>query len=171
YRDGVLAGGSTRGDGKVGEDILENLRTIRSLPLKIPYDKPLTLRAEVVIYRKDLEAINEERAARGEPLFANPRNAASGSLRMLDPRVVAARRLRALVWQVLEEDFADSHSKALERCAELGLPTHRQQRVCRSMAEVHAAISEIQKLRVSYPYEIDGCVVKVDSFQQQGVLG
>jgi DNA ligase (NAD+) len=172
YRDGVLSGGSTRGDGKVGEDILENLRTIRSLPLTIDRREPLTLRAEVVIYRKDLEAINAERAERGEPAFANPRNAASGSLRMLDPRVVAARRLRALVWQVVEgKDFAGSHSEALARCAELGLPTHRQERVCRSMAEVHAAISDIQKLRISYPYEIDGCVVKVDDFRQQDVLG
>src|SRR5690606_34025454 len=172
YRNGVLAGGSTRGDGKVGEDILENLRTIRSLPLTIPYQEPLTLRAEVVIYRKDLDAINAERAERGEPLFANPRNAASGSLRMLDPRIVARRRLRALVWQVVEgETFAPSHSAALDRCAELGLPTPRQHRVCRSLAEVLAEVAAIQKLRISYPYEIDGCVVKVDSFRHQEILG
>lgn len=172
YREGTLSGGSTRGDGKVGEEILENLRTIRSLPLTIPYGEPLTLRAEVVIYRRDLEAINEERGARGEPPFANPRNAASGSLRMLDPRVVAQRRLRALVWQVVEgRDFAGSHSAALDRCAELGLPTHRQHRICRSLAEVHEAIVGIQKLRIGYPYEIDGCVVKVDHFRQQEILG
>jgi len=172
YRNGVLSGGATRGDGKVGEEILENLRTIRSLPLTIPYTEPLTLRAEVVIYRRDLETINEERSARGEPPFANPRNAASGSLRMLDPRIVARRRLRALVWQVVEgRVFAESHSAALDRCAALGLPTHRQHRVCRSLAEVHEAIAAIQELRIGYPYEIDGCVVKVDDFRQQEILG
>jgi DNA ligase (NAD+) len=172
YRGGVLAGGSTRGDGKVGEEILENLRTIRSLPLTIAYDKPLTLRAEVVIYRRDLDAINEERLARAEPAFANPRNAASGSLRMLDPRVVAARRLRAVVWQVVEgAAFAPSHSAALERAGELGLPTHRKERVCKDMREVHEAILDIGRMRRDYPYEIDGAVIKVDTFKQQDILG
>ncbi|HEX2879251.1 MAG TPA: hypothetical protein VHO25_06920, partial [Polyangiaceae bacterium] len=94
YRDGKLVGGSTRGDGESGEDISENLRTIRSLPLNISDQRPLTLRGEVVIYRRDLQEINEERAEQGEPPFANPRNAAAGSLRMLDPRTVAKRRLR-----------------------------------------------------------------------------
>ncbi len=171
YRDGVLTGGSTRGDGKVGEEILGNLKTIRSLPLTIDYAGPLTLRAEVVIYRRDLDAINEERASRGEPPFANPRNAASGSLRMLDPRVVAARRLRAVVWQVLEKDFAQSHSEALERAGKLNLPTHHKERVCRTMREVHEAIADIGRLRRDYPYEIDGAVIKVDSFKQQDILG
>ncbi len=172
YRNGVLAGGSTRGDGKVGEEIFENLRTIRSLPLTIDYSEPLTLRAEVVIYRRDLDSINEAREKRGEAPFANPRNAASGSLRMLDPRVVAERRLRAIVWQVVEGTaFAASHSKALERATALGLPTHRKERTCKSIREVHQAIAEIGKLRKDYPYEIDGAVIKVDAFRQQDILG
>lgn len=172
YRSGRLVEASTRGDGVTGEDITENIRTIRGLPLTIDYEKKLTLRAEVVIYRRDLDRINEERATQGEPPFANPRNAAAGSLRMLDPRVVSKRPLRALVWQVVEgADLAKTHSGALERIATLGLPTHRLWRVCPTLAEVHVAIAEIQAKRPSYPFEIDGTVVKVDSFSLQSILG
>jgi DNA ligase (NAD+) len=172
YRDGRLASGSTRGDGVSGEEITENLRTIRSLPLTIDYPGPLTLRAELVIYRRDLDAINEQRAAAGEPPFANPRNAASGSLRMLDPRVVAQRRLRAMVWQVVEGSaLASTHSECLRRLAALGFPTHQQLRSCGSLEQVRDAIAEIERQRGGYPYEIDGAVVKVDSFAHQDILG
>lgn len=172
YREGRLVRGSTRGDGRFGEEITVNLRTIRSLPVTIDYAGPLTLLAEVVIYRRDLERINEERAAAGEPLFANPRNAASGSLRMLDPRVVAKRRLRAVVWQVVEgSELAPTHSAALARLVELGLPTHRKESVCRTAAEIGAAIARIEAERRDYPFEIDGAVVKVDAFSQQAILG
>jgi DNA ligase (NAD+) len=172
YRDGRLLLGSTRGDGVSGEEITANLRTIRSLPLEIPYQGPLTLRAEVVIYRRDLQRINAERAEQGEAPFANPRNAASGSLRMLDPRVVATRGLRALVWQVVEgAELAPYHSAALDRLAELGLPTHKLHRVCSNVDEVLAAIADIDAARKSYPYETDGAVVKVDELAQQAILG
>ncbi len=172
YRDGLLAGGSTRGDGLQGEDILENLRTIRSLPTRIDYDGPLTLRAEVVIYRRDLQAINLEREETGEPPFANPRNAAAGSLRMLDPRIVARRRLRALVWQVVEgPDLEPSHAKTLDHIATLGLPTHRLHRVEADLPGVLDAIAQIERARHDYPFEIDGAVIKVDTFDQQGILG
>jgi DNA ligase (NAD+) len=172
YRNGRLVGGSTRGDGASGEEIFENLRTIRSLPLSIDTRQPLTLRAEVVIFRRDLEAINAARAEIGEPLFANPRNAATGSLRMLDPRIVAQRRLRAIVWQVVEGDaLSPTHSGALERLAELGLPTQQELRVCKNLAEVRRAIRDIEEQRRAYPYEIDGAVVKVDAFADQALLG
>ncbi|HEU5072871.1 MAG TPA: NAD-dependent DNA ligase LigA [Polyangiaceae bacterium] len=172
YRGGVFVEGSTRGDGKTGELITENLRTIRSLPTRIEYEGALTLRAEVVIFRRDLEAINEARAARGEPRFANPRNAASGSLRMLDPRIVAERRLRAFVWQVVEmQEFAGSHSASLDRLAELGLPTHRNHTECESIDEIWAAISRIEHKRTEYAFEIDGAVIKVDSRSHQDILG
>jgi len=171
YQDGRLEGGSTRGDGLRGEEISANLRTIRGLPLDIDYPASLTLRAEVVIYRRDLVQLNELREARGEPPFANPRNAASGSLRMLEPAVVAERRLRALVWQVLERDFAPSHDQALERAAELKLPTHRLHRRCSSLDEVLAAIAEIEGRRAALDYEIDGAVVKVADYAQQDILG
>lgn len=172
YRDRHLVGGSTRGDGLHGEEIAENLRTIRTLPLVIDYPGQLTLRAEVVIYRSELERVNRMRSERGEAPFANPRNAAAGSLRMLDPRMVAERPLRAIVWQVVEgPQIASSHGDALERLAELGLPTHRQHRVCRSAREVFAAIEAIGRMRADYPFEIDGCVVKVNDFTQQAILG
>jgi DNA ligase (NAD+) len=172
YRNGRLEGGSTRGDGLSGEDVTPNLRTMRSLPLTIEYQGPLTLRAEVVIYRKDLERINRERAAQGEALFANPRNAASGSLRMLDPRVVASRGLRAVVWQVVEgEKLAPTHSGALARLAELGLPTARKERLCRSLDELLEAVQALDVARRDFPYETDGAVLKVDAFAQQAILG
>ncbi len=164
--------GSTRGDGRTGEDITENLRTIRCLPTRIDHKGPLTLRAEVVIYRRDLEAINKERDENGEQPFANPRNAAAGSLRMLDPRIVAKRRLRALLWQVVEgPELCDTHAEALDLARKLHLPTHGKHRVCRSLDEVHRAIEEIGRLRSDYPYEIDGAVIKVNSFSQQDILG
>jgi DNA ligase (NAD+) len=172
YREGRLEGGSTRGDGLTGEDVTLNLRTMRSLPLRIDYAGPLTLRAEVVIYRRDLERINQARLAAGEAPFANPRNAASGALRMLDPRVVAERGLRAFVWQVVEgPELAKTHSAALARLAELGLPTHRKERVCRTLPELLAAIEELNGGRRDFPYETDGAVIKVDDFSQQAILG
>ena len=172
YREGRLVGGSTRGDGIEGEEITPNLRTMRSLPLRIPYQGPLTLRAEVVIYRRDLDRINEARALLGEAPFANPRNAASGSLRMLDPRVVAERRLRAVVWQVIEgPELADTHAGALERLAEFGLPTHKKERVAQDLDGLLAAIAEIDAERRTFPYETDGAVVKVNDFRQQAILG
>jgi len=172
YRNGRLEGGSTRGDGLTGEDVTLNLRTLRSLPLTLDYQGPLTLRAEVVIYRRDLERINRERAALGESLFANPRNAASGALRMLDPRVVASRGLRAVVWQVIEgEALAKTHSGALARLAELGLPTARKERICRNLEELLEAVQGLDAARRDFPYETDGAVIKVDEFSQQAILG
>jgi DNA ligase (NAD+) len=172
YRDGRFVEGSTRGDGEQGEDITENLRTIRSLPLTIPYKEPLTLRAEVVIYRRDLAKINEARVAAGEAPFANPRNAASGSLRMIDPRVVAERPLRAIVWQVVEgPSLASSHSDALDKLSELGLPTHQKHVRASDIDEVLKIVEELDGARKDYPYETDGAVVKVDDFGQQAILG
>jgi DNA ligase (NAD+) len=172
YRNGLLESGSTRGDGLTGEDVTLNLRTMRSLPLRIDYEGPLTLRAEVVIYRRDLLRINESRAAAGEAPFANPRNAASGALRMLDPRIVAERGLRAVVWQVVEgPELASTHSGALARLAEFGLPTHRKERVCTSLPELLDAIGELDRARRDFPYETDGAVIKVDDFSQQAILG
>ena len=172
YRDGELVGGSTRGDGVRGEDITPNLKTMRSLPLTIPYRGPLTLRAEVVIFRRDLATINQARAQAGEAPFANPRNAASGSLRMLDPRVVAERPLRVMVWQVVEGPaLAETHSAALAKIADFGLPTHRLECVCRTPEEVRRAIADIDRARRDYPYETDGAVIKVNAFTAQDILG
>lgn len=172
YREGRFFQALTRGDGIVGEDVTENIRTIRSLPLTIDETAPLTLRGEIVIYRADLDRINEERVAMGEPPFANPRNAAAGSLRMLDPRTVAGRPLRAIVYGVVEGPrLAPSHSATLARLAELGLPTHRKERLCETRDELRTAVHDIDRARREYPYETDGAVVKVDSFEQQHILG
>jgi DNA ligase (NAD+) len=172
YRGGKLFQGSTRGDGQSGEEITQNLRTIRSLPLTIPFEGNISIRGEVVIFRRDLSRINEARVKAGEAPFANPRNAASGSLRMLDPRVVAERPLRVLAWQVVEgPELSDTHSGALHRLSELGLPTHRLHKVCHSYEEVWEAIATIDAARCDYPYETDGAVIKVDGFSQQAILG
>ncbi|MEO7092012.1 MAG: NAD-dependent DNA ligase LigA, partial [Polyangiales bacterium] len=132
----------------------------------------LTVRGEVVIHRADLDAVNVEREAEGEEPFANPRNAASGSLRMLDPRVVAKRRLRLSIYQLLEgPKLHASHAETLEWLASVGLPTHRRQVVCKSVDEVLTTIDELDKARASYPFETDGVVVKVDRYRQQSILG
>ncbi|HMJ13675.1 MAG TPA: NAD-dependent DNA ligase LigA, partial [Polyangiaceae bacterium] len=170
--NGELICGSTRGDGISGEDITENLRTIRSLPVRLTRPVSLTLRAEIVIFRRDLARINEDRVKSGEPPFANPRNAAAGSLRMLDPRVVARRPLRAVIWQVVEGSaLSSTHSGSIGALGELGLPSHRRQFVCETLEDVDRAIAAIEKERPEFPFEIDGAVIKVDAFEQQAILG
>ncbi len=125
YEGGKLTLATTRGDGEVGEDITENARTLRGVPPTIAYEGTLTLRGEVVIYRKDLEKMNREREAEGLEPFANPRNAAAGAVRMLDPKEVAKRPLRAVFYQAVEgPERAPTHSATLVWLAELKLPTH-----------------------------------------------
>ncbi len=170
YRDGRLALGATRGDGKVGEDVTVNVRTIRSLPLTIPETRKLTLRGEVIIYRRDLDAINEDRLSRGLPLFANPRNAAAGSLRLLDARETAQRPLRVLLYEVVERYHA-THHQALTALAELGLPTHGLHHLCKDLDSLRRYIDDFDKRRRELPYETDGVVVKVDELAQRDLLG
>ena len=172
YRQGRFVQGSTRGDGTTGEEITENLRTIRGLPLVIEHRDPLTLRAEAVIFRRDLERVNERRLLEGEQPFANPRNAASGGLRMLDPREVAERHLRLFVWQCLEgASLAPSQAIVLDRLAALGLPMHQRHKVCDGIDTIMEYLTSLDRSRRDLPFDIDGAVVKVDSFAQQGRLG
>ncbi len=172
YREGRFVQGSTRGDGTTGEEITENLRTIRGLPLVIGHPGPLTLRAEVVIFRKDLVRVNERRLLEGEQPFANPRNAASGSLRMLDPREVAARPLRLFIWQCIEgSTLAPSQASVLDQLGAIGLPMHRKHKVCDDIDEIMAYLAALERSRANLPFDIDGAVIKVDSFAQQGRLG
>jgi DNA ligase (NAD+) len=178
-RTGTLSMVTTRGDGKVGEIVTDSVKTARGFPTVLDLDddaagktERLTLRGEVVIHRADLDAVNVEREAEGEEPFANPRNAASGSLRMLDPRVVAKRRLRLSLYQLLEgPKLHASHAETLEWMAKVGLPTHRRQVVCQSIDEVLVTIDDLDKARASYPFETDGVVVKVDRYRQQSILG
>ncbi|MBV9945857.1 MAG: NAD-dependent DNA ligase LigA, partial [Myxococcales bacterium] len=171
YEGGQLVQASTRGDGETGEDITTNVRTIRSVPLRIRHAGKLTLRGEIVIYRKDHDALNAERVAAGLEPFANPRNAAAGAVRMMDPREVARRSLRALFYQAVEgPSLHATHHETLDWLATLGLPTHRREAVA-DWEDVRAAIGAIERDRESYPFEIDGAVVKVDSYRQQEMLG
>ena len=171
YEGGHLHLASTRGDGETGEDITENARTLKGVPLSIPYEGTLTLRGEVVIYRRDLAKMNELREKEGQEPFANPRNAAAGAVRMLDPREVAKRPLRAVFYQAVEgPKKAPSHTATLTWLEELGLPTHRRHTLVDKDGIV-GAIRAIDAARADYPFETDGAVVKVDAYKHQDMLG
>jgi DNA ligase (NAD+) len=171
YDGGRFVAASTRGDGEAGEDITQNVRTIRSIPLRIEHQGRLTLRGEIVMYRRDLDALNVEREAQGLEPFANPRNAAAGAVRMLDPREVARRPLRALFYQLVEgPTLHATHHESLEWLEQLGIPTHRRH----SVSDWDAVASEIHRIdgaRARYPFETDGAVIKVDSYRHQDMLG
>ncbi len=171
YEGGRLVQASTRGDGVVGEDITQNVRTIRSVPLQIPHTGKLTLRGEIIIYRREFDAFNVEREAQGLEAFANPRNAAAGAVRMMDPGEVARRPLRAAFYQVVTSPrlHATQH-ESLEWLETQGLPAHRRQSVV-TWEEVARSIEEFDHARASYPFETDGAVIKVDSYRQQDMLG
>jgi len=176
YEQGRFTRGATRGDGQRGEDVTPNLRTIRSLPLRLRADPPPTLvevRAEVYLTREALEVINRERAARGEPLFANPRNAAAGSLRQLDPQVTASRPLDLFVYGVgaVQGLELSTHGETLAWLREAGFRTNPHTRRCASLDEVRAYVREWTARHRDLPYETDGVVVKVDSIAQQAELG
>lgn len=176
YEDGLFVRGATRGDGEVGEDVTENLRTVRTIPLRLRGDAPrlLTVRGEVFMPRRAFERLNEQRAAAGEPLFANPRNAAAGSVRQLDPRVTAQRRLDCFVYEVMHVEggqLLPTHHEALSALAAWGLRVNPVHRLCRTIEEVAAVIAEWERRRWDLPYEIDGMVVKVDGLDQQTRLG
>lgn len=174
YEEGQLALAITRGDGREGEVVTENARTIRSLPLRIAGEFPgLEARGEVVMPRAAFEALNHQREAEGLSLFANPRNAAAGTLRMLDARVTASRRLDYYAYYLLHRgEFAlDSQWESLDTLARLGFKVNPHRRLCRNLEELLAVIREWEAQRERLPYEIDGVVVKVDSRRQQEALG
>jgi DNA ligase (NAD+) len=171
YENGRLVQASTRGDGETGEEITQNVRTIRGVPLTIAHQAKITLRGEVLLYRKDLDALNAEREAEGLEPFANPRNAASGSVRMMDAREVAKRPLRVIFYQLVEgATLHKTHSESLAWMDKQGLPTHRRE-VVGDWSVVGDAILAIDHARHDYPFETDGAVVKVDSYHLRDVLG
>jgi DNA ligase (NAD+) len=173
YEDGYFVQGATRGDGTTGEDITENLKTIRSLPLRLNEPVSLEARGEAFMPKASFLRLNEERQARGEELFANPRNAAAGSLRQLDPKVAASRQLDLFVYGLAnaEELGIESHSAALSYLQSLGFKVNPERRRCATIDEVIAFVNEWKEKRPQLPYEIDGIVIKVDSFAQQRQLG
>lgn len=174
YENGVFVRGATRGDGVTGEDVTENLRTVRSLPRQLRGDFParLIVRGEVYMSHNVFEELNEKRAERGEQLLANPRNAAAGSMRQQDPKVAAARKLDIIVFNVqraVGREFA-THAESLDALAEYGFDVVPHT-LCRTMDECRARIDAIGQGRDAFPYSIDGAVIKIDSLAQRAQLG
>jgi DNA ligase (NAD+) len=176
YEDGLLVQGATRGDGTVGEDVTANLRTIRDVPQRLQGDRPppvLEVRGEVYMLRDDFVALNAAREAAGEPLFANPRNSAAGSLRQLDPGITARRRLRffAYAWGEAEPPVAGSYSAFLAALRGYGFRVNPLTEHCAGEAALAAYYQKIAEQRFALPYDIDGIVIKVDRIDYQRRLG
>ena len=178
YREGKLVLGATRGDGVKGEDVTHNIKTIRSVPLRLKEEEPLPqlldVRAEIYMNKAEFVKLNESRRAQGDDLFANPRNAASGSLKLLDSTITATRHLNCVVHSFGIFDGGpqvDSQWKFLALIKRYGFVVDRHSRLCSDFQGVIAFCQEFQKKRESIPYEIDGVVIKVDSFVQQRKLG
>jgi DNA ligase (NAD+) len=177
YEDGRLARGATRGDGRVGEDVTANLRTIRAIPLvlsgRLAECKMLEVRGEVFMRREDFRRLNDELEAAGQPPFANPRNAAAGSVRQKDPAVTARRPLDIYVYQISHAERLPcaTHREVLAALRDAGFKTNPKSRPCATMDEVVATCEALEAERDALPYEADGVVVKVDSLDQQRRLG
>lgn len=173
YENGLFVQGATRGNGSVGDDVTANLRTVRALPLRLPAGVPprLLVRGEVFMPRAEFERVNREREAAGEELYANPRNVAAGSIRQLDSRQVAGRRLSAVAYQIADGPPLATHSESLERLAEWGFPVHESWRRCRGLAEVEAFIADWRERRHDLGFETDGVVVKIDDLALRERLG
>lgn len=177
YRDGVLVQGATRGDGYTGEEVTHNVRTIDSIPLRLignDYPKVLEVRGEVFMSRKGFEALNKTQREKNEKIFANPRNAAAGSLRQLDPRITATRPLEMIcygVGRVEGKTLPGKHSEILAALREWGIRTSGEIRVVAGIEECIRYYNDILQRRDKLAYDIDGVVYKVDSLQQQNLLG
>lgn len=178
YENGLLIRGSTRGDGTLGEDVTSNLRTIRSIPLKLAIPDGMILpflevRGEVFMSKKDFLDLNDKQEAMEQKLFANPRNAAAGSLRQLEPSVTASRKLDIYVFNIQKIEGIEftTHSESLVFLKSLGFKISPDYRVCSTIEEVVEEINSLGELRGSLPYETDGAVVKINSLRQREVLG
>jgi DNA ligase (NAD+) len=174
YEKGILVRGATRGDGTVGEDITMNIRTIRSLPLRLFASPPLLeVRGEAYLSKKEFVRINQERREAEENPFANPRNAAAGSLRQLNPKIAAERRLDIFFYGMaqVEGRELETHWEVLDYLQSLGLKVNPNRRICKNIEEIIAYCEEWREKRHELPYEIDGVVVKVNSLAEQEILG
>jgi len=172
YEGGRLVRGATRGDGVRGDDVTTNVRTIRTVPLKIADTAPLEIRGEVYYSKKAFERVNAEREAEGEPLFANPRNAAAGTLRLLDSRVTARRRLDAWLYGIVDASpMPRTQEETLTRLKSLGFPVSPHWRRCETFEDVRRFVEEWQEQRHDLGFETDGVVIKVDDRATQGELG
>ncbi|BBM13465.1 NAD-dependent DNA ligase LigA [Enterococcus mundtii] len=173
YENGEFVRGATRGDGSVGENITENLKTVRSVPIKLKEPMSIEVRGECFMPKRSFVKLNQKNEEEGKPVFANPRNAAAGSLRQLDSKITAKRNLDTFLYTVA--DFgpmqATTQYEALEELDKIGFHTNHEKRLCHSIDEVWAFIEEYHEKRKDLPYEIDGIVIKVNDFSLQDQLG
>jgi DNA ligase (NAD+) len=173
YKNGVLQKGATRGDGETGEEVTENLRTILSIPLQLSEPVNAVVVGEAWLAEKELKRINAERVVQGETLFANPRNAAAGSIRQLNSRVTASRRLDSFMYGIdrIESQIPKTQIQELELLKKLGFKVNEHCRLCKTVKEIEAYYKEWEKKRHSLPYGLDGIVVKVNERNSREVLG
>lgn len=172
YENGRLVRGATRGDGTTGEDITQNLKTIRSIPLRLNEDVTLEVRGEAYMPKRSFEQLNDERERIGEPLFANPRNAAAGSLRQLDSKIAASRNLAFFAYGLVsQDDLVASHDESLDYLKRLGVAVNGDYRICQTADELWDYIETYVTKRSDLPYEIDGIVIKVAGYEEQEQLG
>ena len=175
YEKGIFVKGATRGDGTTGEDITENLKTIRQLPLKLPTGVPdiLEVRGEVYMAKADFFALNQKYEAEGKKTFANPRNAAAGSLRQLDPKITAERNLSifAYTWGEVSQRMWESQADFFNHLRDWGFPINPNNTLCHNLEEIERSFAHLMEIRASLPYDIDGVVYKVNSIALQERLG
>lgn len=171
YENGILVAGATRGDGSVGENITENLKRVKDIPLTLPEKLDITVRGECYMPRASFDLVNQARQENGEPEFANPRNAAAGTLRQLDTAVVAKRNLATFLYQEASPSTRDSQEKVLEHLEQLGFVVNSKRILAESMDEIWDFIQEVGQERDNLPYDIDGVVIKVNDLAGQEELG
>ena len=171
YEKGILVVGATRGDGSVGENITENLKRVKDIPLTLPEELDITVRGECYMPRASFDQVNQARQENGEPEFANPRNAAAGTLRQLDTAVVAKRNLATFLYQEASPSTRDSQEKVLEHLEQLGFVVNPKRILAKSIDEIWDFIQEVGQEREKLPYDIDGVVIKVNDLAGQEELG
>lgn len=171
YEKGILVAGATRGDGSVGENITENLKRVKDIPLKLPSEVDMTVRGECYMPRSSFDAVNQLRQENGEPEFANPRNAAAGTLRQLDTAIVAKRNLATFLYQEASPTSATSQEAVLNQLSKNGFSVNKRHILAHSMDEVWQFIGQIAQERDQLPYDIDGVVIKVNDLAVQEELG
>ncbi|WP_049483224.1 NAD-dependent DNA ligase LigA [Streptococcus parasanguinis] len=171
YENGVLVTGATRGDGSVGEDITENLKRVKDIPLVLPEPVNITVRGECYMPRASFDRVNQIRQENGEPEFANPRNAAAGTLRQLDTKIVTKRNLATFLYQEVSPTDQSSQEGVLEKLARLGFVVNQERVLAEDMEQIWDFIQKVAQLREDLPYDIDGIVIKVNDLAVQEELG
>ena len=174
YDNGALLQGSTRGDGSIGEDITQNIKTVEAIPLAIDFQEDLVIRGEVFISKKEFAAVNKAQAEKNLPLYANPRNIAAGSVRQLDPKITAARKLDSFAYDIIVGAKTATHEERHAELKKLGFKTNTHNKYCKNLEEVFAFYEYVGKIREKLAYEIDGVVVIINNnalFEKLGVVG